>query len=64
MSNKEQEKKQAGGCVEEFTCLKLRIKELESALKQAQMARNAYDCMIDLTEEKYQIAVRKNSDAR
>lgn len=63
MANQEQEHNQVP-CVEELTCLKLRIKELESALKQARMARDAYDCMIDLAEEKYHIQVRKNSDAK
>ena len=36
----------------EETSLKLRIKQLEAELKDARMARDAYDCMIDLTEAK------------
>lgn len=48
----------------EILSLKLRIKQLESSLQEAEMARDAYDCMIDLAEEKYHIKVRKNSDAR
>lgn len=49
---------------EDVTSLKLRIKQLESDLKRAEMARDVYDCMIDLAEEKYHIKVRKNSDVK
>lgn len=49
---------------EDVTSLKLRIKQLESALKEAEMGRDAYDCMINLAEERYHIKVRKNSDAK
>lgn len=49
---------------EDITSLKLRIKQLESTLKEAEMARDAYDCMIDLAEDRYHIKVRKNSDAK
>lgn len=49
---------------EDITSLKLRIKQLESDLKRAEMARDVYNCMIDLAEEKYHIKVRKNSDVK
>ena len=40
----------------------LKIKELE--LRRATMARDAYNYMIDLAEQKYGISIRKNSDAK
>ena len=49
---------------EELLRLRLRVKELEGELYDAQMARDAYDCMIDLAEKRYHIRVRKNSDAK
>lgn len=49
---------------DEVLRLRLRIKELESQLYQAEMARDAYDYMIDLAEQRYHIRVRKNSDAK
>lgn len=49
---------------EDVTSLELRIKQLESALKEAEMARDAYDCLLDLAESKYHIRIRKNSDAK
>lgn len=48
----------------ENEALKLKIKQLEHALKEANMARDAYNCMIDLAESKYAIVVRKNSVAK
>ena len=48
----------------EATSLKLRIKQLESELKETRMARDAYDCMIDMAEAKYHIKVRKNSNVK
>lgn len=48
----------------DIASLKVRIKELESELKRAEMARDVYNCMIDLAEEKYHIKVRKNSDVK
>lgn len=33
-------------------------------MKQSNMARDAYDCMIDLAEKTYNIPVRKNSGAK
>lgn len=44
--------------------LEKRIKSLEAELKRSNMARDAYDCMIDLAEKTYNIPVRKNSDAK
>jgi len=40
------------------------LQELESQLYHAEMARDAYDYMIDLAEQRYHIRVRKNSDAK
>lgn len=48
----------------EMRALKLRARELEHELKLSNMARDAYDCMIDLAEDKYGISIRKNSDAK
>lgn len=44
--------------------LERKIKSLEVELKQSNMARDAYDFMIDLAEKTYNIPVRKNSDAK
>lgn len=44
--------------------LEKKIKLLEAELKRSNMARDAYDCMIDLAEKKYNIPVRKKSDAK
>lgn len=44
--------------------LEKKIKLLETELKRSNMARDAYACMIDLAEKKYNIPVRKNSDAK
>lgn len=49
---------------DELLRLRLRIKELENQLYHAEMARDAYDYMIDLAEQRYHIRVRKNSDAK
>jgi hypothetical protein len=49
---------------EELLRLRLRIKELESQLYHAEMARDAYDDMIELAEQRYHIRVRKNSDTK
>ena len=48
----------------EINELRQEIKRLEAELKYSNMARDAYDHMIDLAEETYNIKVRKNSDAR
>lgn len=39
--------------------LEKKIRFLETELKPSNMARDAYDCMIDLAEKKYNIPVRK-----
>jgi len=52
------------GSDEELRSLQLRIKELESALRDSQMARDAYNLLIDLAEDKYHIKIRKNSGAK
>lgn len=44
--------------------LEKKIKSLEVELKRSNMARDAYDCMIDLAEKTYNIPIRKNSDAK
>ena len=44
--------------------LERKSKSLEVELKQSNMARDAYDCMIDLAEKTYNIPVRKNSGAK
>ena len=44
--------------------LERKIKSLEVKLKQSNMARDAYDYMIDLAEKTYNIPVRKNSGAK
>lgn len=62
MSDQEQTGESPSGA--DISSLELRIKELESALKEARMGRDAYECMIELAEEKYHIKVRKNSDAK
>ena len=49
---------------EELLRLRLRIKELERQLYHAEMARDAYDYMIELAEQRYHIRVRRNSDAK
>ena len=48
----------------ELLDLRLRIKELEHQLRQAEMARDAYNLMIELAEERYHIRVRKNFVAK
>lgn len=44
--------------------LEKKIKSLEAELQRSNMARDAYDCMIELAEKTYNIPVRKNSDAK
>lgn len=48
----------------ENEALRLKVRQLEHELKESNMARDAYDCMIDLAESKYAIVVRKNSVAK
>lgn len=49
---------------ERIYSLEQQLKSLKLELKQSNMARDAYNCMIDLAEETYNIRVRKNSDAK
>ncbi|MDY3070251.1 MAG: hypothetical protein SOR57_11530 [Parabacteroides sp.] len=49
---------------DEIHVLEKRIKHLEIQLREATMERDVYNHMIDLTEEIYNIPVRKNSDAK
>lgn len=49
---------------EKIEALEKELKSLKVELKQSNMARDAYNCMIDLAEETYNIKVRKNSDAK
>ena len=39
--------------------LKLRIKELEQALKRAELSSEAYSTMIDIAEKEFKIPIRK-----
>ena len=48
----------------EINALRQEVKRLKAELKYSNMACEAYDHMIDLAEETYNIKVRKNSDAR
>jgi hypothetical protein len=48
----------------EIERLKLQNKVLEKKLEKAEMARDAYDYMINLAEQRYHIKVRKNSGAK
>jgi hypothetical protein len=41
-----------------------RIRELEIELRKTEMARDAYDEMIRLAEQYYNIPIRKKSDAK
>ena len=49
---------------EEIRLLKLALKKKELELKQATMARDAYEKMIEIAETKYAIPIRKNSGAK
>ena len=49
---------------EEIAALRHALRLKEAELKQAQMARDAYETMIEIAEEKYAIPIRKNSDAK
>lgn len=44
--------------------LRQELKKTKAELQYTKMARDAYDCMIDLAEETYNIKVRKNSGAK
>ena len=49
---------------DEIARLKKELREKELELKKSNMLRDAYSKMIDLAEEKYSIAIRKNSGAK
>ncbi|MGN1256121.1 MAG: hypothetical protein ACI4UA_03045 [Bacteroidaceae bacterium] len=49
---------------EEIRLLKLALKKKDLELKQATMARDAYEKMIEIAETKYAIPIRKNSGAK
>lgn len=49
---------------EEIAALRHELRLKEAELKQTQMARDAYEIMIEIAEEKYAIPIRKNSDAK
>ena len=49
---------------EEIAALRHALRLKDAELKQAQMARDAYETMIEIAEEKYAIPIRKNSDAK
>lgn len=49
---------------EELRRLKLEIKTKELELKRVTMARDAYEKMIEIAEQKYAIPIRKNSGAK
>ena len=49
---------------DEIVRLRQELKAKEQELKLATMARDAYERMIVIAEEKYAIPIRKNSDAK
>ena len=49
---------------EEIAALRHELRLKEAELKQVQMARDAYETMIEIAEEKYAIPIRKKSDAK
>lgn len=49
---------------DEIVRLRQELKSKEVELKRATMARDAYERMILIAEEKYAIPIRKNSDAK
>lgn len=49
---------------EELRRLRLELKTKDLELKRATMARDAYEKMIEIAEQKYAIPIRKNSDAK
>lgn len=62
--NKETEKTELLKPDEEIVRLRQELKTKELELKRAIMARDAYERMIVIAEEKYAIPIRKNSDAK
>ena len=49
---------------DEIVRLKQELKAKEIELRRVTMARDAYDRMTEIAEEKYAIPIRKNSDAK
>ena len=49
---------------DEIVRLKQELKAKEIELRRVTMARDAYERMIEIAEEKYAIPIRKNSDAK
>ena len=49
--------------LDEIKRLQKEMKSLKAQLKYSEMARDAYDCMIDLAEKEFNIPIRKKSDA-
>lgn len=61
---KKQEKNFGNDSRKEVEALKWKVRQLEYELKNSNMARDVYNCLIELTEEKYAIKIRKNSAAK
>lgn len=62
--SKENEKTELLNPDDEIVRLRQELKAKELELKRATMARDAYERMIVIAEEKYAIPIRKNSDAK
>lgn len=62
--SKETEKTDLINHDDELIRLRQELKAKELELKRATMARDAYERMIVIAEEKYAIPIRKNSDAK
>lgn len=56
--------KESASPEDELRRLRLELKTKELELKRATMARDAYEKMIEIAEQKYAIPIRKNSDAK
>ena len=61
--NKENDKTELLNPDDEIVRLRQELKAKEQELKLATMARDAYERLIVIAEEKYAIPIRKNSDA-
>ena len=62
--SKENDKTELLNPDDEIVRLRQELKAKEQELKLATMARDAYERMIVIAEEKYAIPIRKNSDAK
>ena len=62
--SKEKDKTELLNPDDEIVRLRQELKAKEQELKLATMARDAYERMIVIAEEKYAIPIRKNSDAK